>query len=677
MAEVQYVFLGTIDIADNINQFIKSWKAIQAAKAGKKGIDVAKAKANMAAAITAVADTIISLFDVDPKAAASASIALNTAYLTATGIGLIGASIAGIVGAILGIGFGIATLVSKPPRVYWKGRVDISFNERHPYRFGVKVITTAENIVGDIAPQVAEQLNIALIQPLNEALSQLPKENSDFVLRWVVRPPKSIDLDVDAGRATEGVEERFCKALAEQLLKVQNAIKETAVMICYLHFLAELSAKTLIEEEALTKLPQVAYKVEGLWRRELQRLAIKLMQRREYTRQLRAILQATFYYACCHTYSGYTRTSVCGNPPIDCDYGVSLWSSVKNAPALGAFGGKKGELHFIIRNKIVNNKLELYTEPSNWATRYMLDYANYLLGEIPKEAVRYISKNLATSKGFIKWHIENYRTLCCYTDDMVGGEECAPCYKPIYQLEANFPEALNAVMQDIIDLYQFWQKGYAEEWKKRMRVKILNEMLPEARVLMKPRILELGMRYAQYPEEKIPEAIAEIQVQTVRLLREKMEEIVDYLPMIEKNKDWIIKHFGEDEYNRLLTIALERHKELKLKELEAKKQLLLEQRFQELKQLHLEEQKLKEQKAKKEAEKEKAKEISLEKMKELEKEVERLKKEWNLKTKQIKEKQKEIKSELGIKEIPSMAPFLAGLGLGLVLLTFKEGKRWT
>jgi len=299
------------------------------------------------------------------------------------------------------------------------------------------------------------------------------------------------------------------------------------------------------------------------------------------------------------------------------------------------------------------------------------------LGEIPKEAVRYISKNLATSKGFIKWHIENYRTLCCYTDDMVGGEECAPCYKPIYQLEANFPEALNAVMQDIIDLYQFWQKGYAEEWKKRMRVKILNEMLPEARVLMKPRILELGMRYAQYPEEKIPEAIAEIQVQTVRLLREKMEEIVDYLPMIEKNKDWIIKHFGEDEYNRLLTIALERHKELKLKELEAKKQLLLEQRFQELKQLHLEEQKLKEQKAKKEAEKEKAKEISLEKMKELEKEVERLKKEWNLKTKQIKEKQKEIKSELGIKEIPSMAPFLAGLGLGLVLLTFKEGKRWT
>jgi len=295
MAKVENIFLSTVDISQNINKFIEGWQALRAAKLGKKGIDVAKARANIASAVAAIADTIVSLFKIDPKAAAGASIAINTAYLVSAGIGIISASVAGIVGAIAAIGFGIATLVSKPPRVYWKGRVYISFNEKYPYVFGIKVKTTAQEIVGDIAPQVGSLLAKDLIEPLNEALKKLPAEDAPFALRWAVRPPKYVDLNVDAGRATKGVEERFSKALTNEIIKVQNAIKDTAVMLSYLHFLAKLKAQTLIEEEALNRLPQVAYKVEGLWRRELQRLAIKLMQRREYTRDIRCLTKAAVW----------------------------------------------------------------------------------------------------------------------------------------------------------------------------------------------------------------------------------------------------------------------------------------------------------------------------------------------------------------------------------------------
>jgi len=235
-------------------------------------------------------------------------------------------------------------------------------------------------------------------------------------------------------------------------------------------------------------------------------------------------------------------------------------------------------------------------------------------------------------------------------------------------------------MQDIIDLYQFWQKGYAEEWKRRMRVKILNQMLPQARLLMKPRIMKLGAMYSQYPEHKIPEAIGKIQVETGRLVRKKMEEIKDYLPVIEKNKEWIIKHFGTAEYNRVLTVALKRHEELKRKEEEAKMTLVLNNRIKELKELQKEEEALKAKRREKALEaqkllikeKERTKELEA-KMKALMSEVELLKKKIGLKDKEIKEKKSEITEVLEEKKakekkIEKILPLLLASGAAFLVL---------
>ena len=132
----------------------------------------------------------------------------------------------------------------------------------------------------------------------------------------------------------------------------------------------------------------------------------------------------------------------------------------------------------------------------------------------------------------------------------------------------NLPRALNAMLQDIADVYFLWLKGYGEEWKKRIREKIIDQSLPRLRMQLKPMIASIAQNYADLPQEAVPIGELEIASYVLSELEKRIQETTDYVGMIKKNRDWIVKTFGIEEYNRLLKDAEQYQKLLEQKRTE-------------------------------------------------------------------------------------------------------------
>jgi len=112
-------------------------------------------------------------------------------------------------------------------------------------------------------------------------------------------------------------------------------------------------------------------------------------------------------------------------------------------------------------------------------------------------------------------------------------------------------------MMRLIDQYAIWEKGYALEWERRVR----ETLLPQYREAIAPYIIAFMESYIKIPKE-IPQRIAEAKYEILREKEKEAQEIENYLPLLEQNKDWIIKTLGVDEYNRLVELARQRYKQM-------------------------------------------------------------------------------------------------------------------
>jgi len=523
MAKFEQVFLQTVDIADKVNTFVEAYQKLKVAKTAQA---VKAAKASMAAAIADVATTIASLFKIDPRAANAASLAINTTYLIHEIASVTASSIATsfltIAGLEAGIVMCLAAFLSKPPRIAWTGRVHIYFSEKYPYTFGVKVKTIHSESGLELSKQVFDLIIEEVIKPVNEALSKLPKEDVDFVLKFAPRPPKYIDIKVGPMQEKHP-QDKIVKEISTGVVRVAHTLRDCAQMLAYLHFLAKLGAKTLIQEEALNRLPQIAYQVEGLWRKELEKLAIKLMERREYTRQIKAVMLACSNKAVIRAGNKYpNKLSNCWNFTIDpflIKYGQQLCSNcLRKVPSTGCisfgWGGHgagtcwigsccishyrpeycadawwwaawyiKQPYTFTVVPKIIQNKLKLKIDkvtPIFHIPERKRKYAGYGCSNIIANWLRgFFNACLEfTNELLSEIHPEAARyiakkvgTTSFYMDIRTSNWPKAhkPSlyepwrYKVTPRFRTNFPEQINAKMKEIIDLYVKWQKGYAEE----------------------------------------------------------------------------------------------------------------------------------------------------------------------------------------------------------------------
>jgi len=650
MATKAEIALQSTELAENFRNLYDAAKAVeqarQALKAAKTAEEVAKAKkaleaakAAKAAAVTAIVDTLIN-FAVKSDVAAgigailSALATVQAASTVATaGLAAGGASlVASILGFILNIIF-VFAFAKSPPRVYWDGKVKVKFDPK-TFSFGFSIKTTSYKTINgpQIQDEIFKQLK-EIVDRVNFAIAQIPKRDRDYIIKYIGLPPSNeveYILNIDAGTAEKGVQDRFLEAYIREVGGLIKKINELGKEICYLALAKETGLDELIDLRINTWVPDLAYKAEGLYRRELERLSIKLLERREYTRQIRAVwyavLTMSWHNACVHL------INTAGVPPAcarnaNCSKGIALKTSLdrfKNVPLLkyGAdlYGGldklKKISLvglaplneptsrwkgypvydprTYKILAKRKGNQLVLYCSPPEGHIDLTLSFLNHLLSELPKESIDYLAKNVGSIEIYIMadgsvCYCHGHRiTYCRGCPPQIGASNfetkfeywCGFRYRRVHVfdwfepkypnenidaieriLETDLPEQLNALMQDIIDQYAIWQKGYALEWERRVR----ETLLPNYREAIAPHIIGFMEYYIKAPLERIPEAKREIFIEKEK----EAQQIVNYLPMIEKNKDWIIKTFGVDEYNRLVELAKQRYKQMTAKTLPA------------------------------------------------------------------------------------------------------------
>jgi len=615
------IALQTVDVADKIHDLYQAAqdveiarKALKAAKTAKEVNEAQKAlkaaQASKALAATTLAATLVNLLVKEDVAAGITAIfsalstieaagAIATSGLSATA----GSLVISILGFVLNIVivFGFA---KSPPRVYWDGKVKIKFDPK-TFSFGFSIKTTSYKTINgpQIQDEIFKQLK-EIVDRVNFAIGQIPKRDRDYIIKYIGLPPSNeveYILNIDAGTATKGVQDRFLEAYIREVGGLINKINELGKEICYLALARETGLDELIDLKINIWIPELAYQAEGIYRRELERLSIKLLERREYTRQIRAVWAAVLAMAAhkgCElvvkrkdwSYEYYEMYGALLKASLDrfertplLKYGADLYGGLDKLKKLDIGYDPRNPFpidHYKGKIRVTKsgNRLIVVCEPYQKYVDATLQFLNYLISELPEESIDYLSKNLGTISIYIKrvgfpwtWVGGTKISYCgfgwrhaCgvtrmkpinhapwFTPELTDGLEIFNC------LETDLPEQLNALMQDIIDQYAIWQKGYALEWERRVR----ETLLPQYREAIAPHIIAFMESYIKIPKE-IPQRIAEAKYEILRKKEKEAQQITNYLPMIEQNKDWIIKTFGVDEYNRLVELARERYKKM-------------------------------------------------------------------------------------------------------------------
>jgi|GEM_PF-1988809 len=633
------IALQTVDVADKIHDLYEAAQDVEIARQALKTAKTAKevseaqkalkaAQAAKALAATTLAATLVNLLVKEDVAAGITAIfsalstieaagSIATSGLAATAANVVVFILAFILNIVIVFGF-----AKSPPRVYWDGKVKIKFDPK-TFSFGFSIKTVSYKTINgpQIQDEIFKQLK-EIVDRVNFAIGEIPKRDRDYIIKYIGLPPSNeveYILNIDAGTATKGVQDRFLDAYVREVGGLINKINELGKDICYLALARETGLDELIDLRINTWVPDLAYKAEGLYRRELERLSIKLLERREYTRQIRAVwyavLTMSWHNACVHL------INTAGVPPAcarnaNCSKGIALKTSLdrfKNVPLLkyGAdlYGGldklKKIPLvglaplneptsywkglpvydprTYKILAKRKGNQLVLYCSPPEGHIDLTLSFLNHLLSELPKESIDYLAKNVGSIEIYVRGNtprrttwIRGFPQIRASSFETKFAYWCGFRYRrahrfdwfePKYSnenivaieeiLETDLPEQLNALMQDIIDQYAIWQKGYALEWERRVR----ETLLPQYREVIAPHIIAFMESYIKIPKE-IPKRIAEAKYEILREKEKEAQEIENYLPILEQNKDWIIKTLGVDEYNRLVQLARERYRKM-------------------------------------------------------------------------------------------------------------------
>lgn len=703
MATKAEVALQSTEAISNIHDLAEASVAVeeaaQALKAAKTAKEIGDAKkaleAARAAKALAVTTLVSTLIDFAVGGDVAAGIGAGLSALTtiqainyAATAGLAAAAPELVLG-VLGLVFNIVIIFGgffhrKPPRVYWYGTVKIKFDpDTFSFGFLLKTIRSKTIKASQVENAIFNKLK-EVVGKINAAIQELPQNDRPYILKYIGLPQSNeleFILNMDAGRATKHVHRRLLEAYVREVGNVINKLNELGKEICYLALAKEIGLSELIDLKINDWIPELTYKAEGIYRKELEKLSIKLLQRREYTRQIKAvwatILAMATHKACergvkerhwNHMGAELLKVSLdrFNRTPL-LKYGVDLYggldklkkldisydpekrfplssyngeiktTKVKNRLALSC--GSEDIRNYIVdispRVKVRGNevvldspdafiklkgparikvikicskpapsfawyifihggRIDTFRGPSRpWSIhielisglceayiKLVIQFVNYLISEIPEEAVDYLVENV----GSVSIHIEErpYRRRIYYTEntdlehrdeDCIGGHgkycSCAIAgeihghFMKTDGLElsnfydTNLPEEFNALMQDIIDQYAIWKNGYALEWERRVR----DELLPQYREVIGSNIVPFMEAYIKVPE-KIPERLEEAKYEILREKEKEAEEIENYLPILEQNKDEIIKMFGVDEYNRLIELAGKRYEQM-------------------------------------------------------------------------------------------------------------------
>jgi len=326
--------IGTVDVTRHIENYIKATTALKTAKTAE---EIAKLKNLRMASIFGVADALTSVLPLDPQAAQAASVAFNTVELTRTTMVLpstlnIGA-IAGLIFGVVSLFFGLVSLFSRRKksvtiRLGWSGEVVIKVKRvNNKIQLTYEVRPSSVMLLDKLTDQIKKFVDNSIKQA-NEYLAEaVPERDVDFVWRYLPRPANdtvivrlsairsaSVSSQGDVDRLVQDV----VKEINKQLGDILRAIRDLTEGACILTFLNEIGASDRIDYAVEGMLPGLGYQVEGLWRKELEKLSIKLTRTREYDRQIAAGIRASVVQLIADAIAK-TPTTTCGGKGLSCD----------------------------------------------------------------------------------------------------------------------------------------------------------------------------------------------------------------------------------------------------------------------------------------------------------------------------------------------------------------------
>jgi len=326
--------IGTVDVTRHIENYIKATTALKTAKTAD---EIAKLKNLRMASIFGVADALTSVLPLDPQAAQAASVAFNTIELTRTTMVLpstlnVGA-IAGLIFGVVSLFFGLISLFSRRKKsitisLGWSGEVVIKVKiVNNKIQLTYEVRPSSVMLLDKLTDQIKKFVDNSIKQA-NEYLAEaVPERDVDFVWRYLPRPANdtvivrlsairsaSVSSQGDVDRLVQDV----VKEINKQLGDILRAIRDLTEGACILTFLNEIGAGDRIDYAVEGMLPGLGYQVEGLWRKELEKLSIKLTRTREYDRQIAAGIRASVVQLIADAIAN-TPTTTCGGKGLSCD----------------------------------------------------------------------------------------------------------------------------------------------------------------------------------------------------------------------------------------------------------------------------------------------------------------------------------------------------------------------
>lgn len=643
--DVGTIVVGAIDVSSHVKNFVTATSALKTATQAKQ---ISNLKNVKAASVIGVADALISVIPMDQETANIASLAVNSisyiyqvVTLPATiGLGTVLSMVAGFVGLFLAIFTVLITYLKKPPTILLEYSADILITPKKTIT-GIILTADVETVtyhnVGNLSPNIKEAM-MGVCDEINQSIAFIPSDGLDFVWKYLARPRGDtfrVPIRAMASGDDEKVTAAFTKSLNDALGSAVRACRDIGVHACALIFLFKIGAAEKVEYAAINLMPELGYEVEGLWRKEIEKLAIRLTRTREYDVELLWGLRASLIQMVAKTMldggwwgldtSGYwyreTYANVLGTfksmgrdllevmeedpeirlgldlvgrelpRPEVVPHPFYIWEGRKYIPDDWKVGARA-------ICKIAKSGSKLVVQPSQ--RHYLIDkaliYVNDIISDIPEQAHDYVINKLETVEVYVNEDWVRTADFCFNYKPRTGGMVLpyTPVYPwgtytrcvsqlgtfrlPIYEFPnfafvncyivgfdknsihieriTNIPRAINSLVLDLVDVYAFWQKGYGEEWKARMRETVFVESLPGVRMQLKEPTMQIANSYARMPTVAVSVGELEMFTSVMSAVEAQFAEITDYVPVIERNKDLIIKEFGEEEYQSLIQDAM-------------------------------------------------------------------------------------------------------------------------
>ena len=309
MAIPPSIRVSGVDVTDHVRKYVEG--ATLAATAKDSSL-IEKGKKLKSDAIVALVDTLGMVFKVDPKIRKTASVALSTTFfvedLIKAPAALTPTQALGIIAGFFGVIWGIASLVrlfndkGVNITVGWEGNIKVRVKtQNRRIIIESSVIQHKEYAISGLAKEIFNAIKKAT-DLANKALDEaVPPEYFDFVWRYLPRPEgdtfffrlKAIrQAEVDDEDDVRSLTKAVIADINRQLEKVLQVIRGIVQDACMLVFLRAIGAHDRIDYAVENLIPDLGYQVEGLWRKELERLTIKLARTREYDRQIDCAMRA-------------------------------------------------------------------------------------------------------------------------------------------------------------------------------------------------------------------------------------------------------------------------------------------------------------------------------------------------------------------------------------------------